>query len=120
MLKDQFSSDLQELAEILEEQAHQFEAEDVFCHNAKGQCPFADFFVVMTLSSTMRLNSMAEKLMAEAKSRGLAFYGAEGLQAAEWVVLDFVDVIVHLMLTEKRLQYDLSTLWQQFSRPTVE
>jgi ribosome-associated protein len=69
---------------------------------------FADFLVIASGGSTRQVASLA-KAVAEAYPQALL--GIEGQQAAEWVVADFGNVVVHLFLPEKRALYNLEKLW---------
>jgi ribosome-associated protein len=70
-----------------------------------------DFLVITSGTSSRHVKSLADHVVVEAKKRGIRPLGTEGEQAAEWVLVDFGDVVVHVMLPATRDFYDLERLW---------
>src|SRR3990167_4442633 len=70
-----------------------------------------DAMVVATGTSTRHTQSIASKLIEAAKSNGFRPYATEGEMFGEWILIDFSDVIVHIMLTAQRDHYHLERLW---------
>jgi ribosome-associated protein len=87
-------------------------AEDIVILDVRQLSSVTDYFVIATGSSEPHLRAivdeLTEKLLEEHRLRPRAIDGA--LQTG-WVVLDFFDVIVHVMRQEVRQRYDLETLW---------
>ena len=71
-----------------------------------------DYLVVASGTSNRHVKSLADNVCMEAKKAGVRPLGVEGEQAAEWVLVDFGDVVVHVMLPATRDFYDLERLWQ--------
>lgn len=71
----------------------------------------ADNMIVCTGTSRRHVVSLAENLVLEAKTAGLAPRGAEGLGGGEWALVDLGDVIVHVMQQSTRDLYELEKLW---------
>ena len=67
--------------------------------------------VVATGSSQRHVLSMAERLLDDLKAAGFVGLGAEGLESADWVLIDAGDVIVHLFRSDVRTFYDVERLW---------
>jgi len=91
-------------------------AEDRNCTNISvlelvGISPVAKHFVICTGTSSQQIRSVAREMEAEGKEHGFKVYGMAGLQQGRWVVVDFVDVVVHLFDGEYRQFYDLEMLW---------
>jgi ribosome-associated protein len=71
----------------------------------------ADHMVFCSGTSNRHVKSLANNAAQEAKKRGLKMLGIEGELEGEWVLVDFGDVIVHVMLPETRAFYDLERMW---------
>ena len=70
-----------------------------------------DHIVIATASNPRQVKSMALDVLEYAKSVGKATLSREGLEQAWWVLLDFGDIVVHIMQEEARGYYDLEVLW---------
>ena len=79
---------------------------DILIFDLRGISPITDYFVICTGLSDVHSRTIAHALMDFEKP-----YHIEGLEAGHWVLLDFVDVIVHIFLKETRDFYGLERLW---------
>jgi ribosome-associated protein len=85
-------------------------AEDVVPVDLRGRSTIADHMVVASGRSTRQVAAIAEKLLARLKACGVAAR-AEGLAAADWVLIDAGDVIVHVFRPEVREFYQIEKMW---------
>ena len=67
--------------------------------------------VVASGTSTRHVLALANHVRTQVKAQGLLPIGTEGESGSDWVLLDFGDVVVHLMLPDTRGFYDLEGLW---------
>jgi ribosome-associated protein len=76
-----------------------------------GLTDVMDYLVITSGSSNRHVKSLASHVSVEAKKRDFRPLGMEGDDAGEWVLVDFGDVVVHVMLPATRDFYDLERLW---------
>ena len=73
--------------------------------------PITDYLLIATGTSDRQLVSVADELQRLGKKKGNKVWKVAGQDSGDWVVLDFVDVVVHLFQVEQRKYYDLEFLW---------
>lgn len=86
-------------------------AESQLLLDVRGICNFADAFLIVTANSPLHLRAMANHIADELKARGIARPAADGHGSDSWTVLDYGDVIVHLMTEETRGYYNIEGIW---------
>ena len=79
--------------------------------DVSGLTDMMDYLVIASGTSNRHVKSLASHVAAEAKQQGVRPLGMEGEDAGEWVLVDFGDVVVHIMLPATRDFYDLERLW---------
>lgn len=70
-----------------------------------------DYLIVASGTSSRHVKSLADNVLMKAKDQGVRPLGVEGECAGEWVLVDFGDVVVHVMQPAARSFYDLERLW---------
>ncbi len=81
-----------------------------------GLSPVTDYFVVATGTSPRQMRTVADDIIEFAASQGVKVISRSGYEGESWILLDFVDVIVHLFSPEARLYYDIENLWGDAKR----
>ncbi len=72
-----------------------------------------DTYVIVSGSSPPQLKAMANEVLRSVKDRcGLGCYRKAGASESGWMVLDYVDVIIHIFLAETRRYYAIEALWE--------
>ena len=84
---------------------------DVTLLDLRGVTDMTDCFVVASGTSDTHVRSMGERLVEELKKEGVRAHHVEGLTQGRWVLLDFVDFVVHLFHPTLRSFYQLERLW---------
>jgi ribosome-associated protein len=75
-----------------------------------------DFFIICQASNTTQLKAIADSVENEMKaSCGENPYKHEGRQALQWILIDYINVVVHIMLPEIRKFYQLEEMWSDAS-----
>jgi ribosome-associated protein len=95
-------------------------AEDVTVLDVRGLTSYADYFVVMTADSDRQASAIADHLEQTMKAQGVAKVGVEGYETGRWILVDYGDVVAHVMNRESRGFYDLEGLWADAPRLSVE
>ena len=111
LTRDEKNAKAVELAVRLAREADATTCEDVIIMDVRGISPVTDYFVVATGSSARQLRSVADSIEQVADEYGERPLGTEGHDDARWILLDFVDVVVHLFDPPSRAHYDLELLW---------
>jgi ribosome-associated protein len=84
---------------------------DVRVIDVRELTAITDRMVIVSGTSTRHVKALAENVALQAKQHGYKPLGIEGENAAEWVLVDLADVVVHVMLPEIRDFYALEKLW---------
>lgn len=87
--------------------------EDIVLLDVRDVSPFTDFFVICSGNSERQLKALVEAVHGMAKEAGVYPHHVEGEPLSGWVLMDYLDVIVHLFAPELRAYYDLEELWHQ-------
>ena len=72
---------------------------------------FTDYMVIATGTSNRHVQSSADKVVETLRGHGVRPVGIEGKQLGDWVLIDFGDVVVHIMREQTRDFYNLEKLW---------
>ena len=94
------------------------QAQEIVSIPLEGKTAIADHMVIASGRSTRQVTAMAEKLAQRVKTAGFGSSRIEGLPAADWVLVDAGDVIVHLFRPEVRSFYNLERMWAFGDAPT--
>lgn len=87
--------------------------EDVVAIDVRGISSFTDYMVIVTGNSNRHVKTLAQHLVEETKARGIERLGIEGMESLEWVLIDLVDVVVHVMRRAAREYYELERMWSE-------
>lgn len=86
-------------------------AEDVLALDLRGVSSATDFFVLATGSSDIQVRAIAEHILEEMGKEDVRPLHVEGTDRARWILLDFVDFVVHVFHHSARDFYQLELLW---------
>jgi len=93
---------------------------DIVVLDLRGISPATDYFVIVTGTSDRQMRTVADEICQAARQYDLQRFGRAGYEHAHWILLDFVDVVVHIFDSEHRDYYDLELLWGDAKRLTID
>ena len=89
---------------------------DIAVLDLQGTSPATDYFVIATGISDRQMRTVADEISQAGRECGFQRFGRAGYDQGRWILLDFVDVVVHLFDGEYREYYDLELLWGDAER----
>ena len=112
-----FSLKSTELSELVVEALDDVKGQSIRRINVERLTSITDYMVIVTGTSSTHLKALAESVSKSVKDAGQEVVGVEGKLAADWVLVDLGNVVVHLMLAPVRALYNLEELWNFESKP---
>lgn len=88
------------------------QAKDITVLDVREATSFADTFVICTGANSRQIQAIADEVQAELKKTGEYPSSVEGYNHAEWVLVDYGDLLVHIFSSKSRVYYDLERLWR--------
>ena len=89
---------------------------DVKVLDVRGLTDIADYMVIASGTSDRHVRSVAQRVVEKTKEAGFRPHGVEGLNDADWVLVDLHEMIVHIMLPRVREFYGLEKLWDMTAK----
>ena len=84
---------------------------DVLIMDLRKLATFADYFVICSADSDVQVKAIADQVDKTFDEEGIRCWHKEGYKALSWVLLDYVDVVVHIFKKDMRSFYNLEKLW---------
>ena len=116
--KEQLMQKEHQLAEAVEA-ALDKKAQDLIWLDLTGICSFTDNFIVCTGTSSRHSQSIADNIEEKLKRQGVRPLHTEGRGEADWILMDYVDFVVHIFSARAREFYDLERLWRTGKRRDI-
>lgn len=91
-------------------------ARDITVLDVRKISDFTDYMVIATGTSNRHVQSTADKVVDTLRAHGVRAVGVEGGKTGDWVLIDFGDVVAHVMREEIRDFYNLEKLWSDAKR----
>src|SRR5437773_5104105 len=91
-------------------------AQDAVVLELGDVCSFTDFFLICTGTSSRHNQSIADHIDETLKKQGVRSLHIEGRSEGEWILMDYVDFVVHIFSARAREFYDLERLWRAGKR----
>lgn len=112
--------DSEEKVRLMATAADSLRANDIVALDLRSLTIIADFFLICTGKSSIQIRSIADRIEERLRERGLRKLRNEGYQEATWILLDYGDVVAHVMAEEQRAFYNLEGFWSAASRLNLE
>jgi len=109
-----------EIAKLAAESAVDRKALDVIVLDLRGLSSFTDYFVICSGTSDTHVEGVAENIENELHDQRVKLWHREGGKKASWILLDYIDVIVHVFTRDSREFYSLERLWGDAPKTTYQ
>lgn len=107
---------VKQIVKVLDEK----KADDIQALKVDDLTIMADYFVIASANNSTHVKSLVDEVEYQLKEQGTAPLRVEGYQYANWIILDYGDVIVHVFHEETRNYYNLDRLWSDGKTVEIE
>ncbi|MBI3945797.1 MAG: ribosome silencing factor [Armatimonadetes bacterium] len=101
----------EEKVSLITEAADELKADRVVVLDVRGQTQIADFFIICSGTSDTHIRAIADRIIEKMREHGVEKPRREGMDVAQWVLLDYGDVVAHIFAPEEREYYNLESFW---------
>lgn len=91
-------------------------AEDIVILDMKDVCSFTDYFVICSGRNTRQTKAICDEVRLRMKSAGSVVLRVEGEERGDWILMDYLNVVVHIFTPDSRDFYRLEVLWKDAPR----
>lgn len=110
----------EEKARFIVAAAFDKKARDAALLDLRGLTLMTDYFFICSGTSSTHIRTVVDSILEKMKKTGFIGIRAEGYDAATWVLIDYGDVVAHVMSPDQREYYDLESFWQDAKRVPLE
>ncbi len=111
---------IQEYAVLAVEALDDKKAEDISIIDIREVSVIADYFIIAGGSNKSQIQALSDTVEEKLGRAGLPLKQIEGYNNANWILLDFGDIIIHIFDKENRLFYDLERIWRDGKKISIE
>lgn len=91
--------------------AYDKKAEDLLVMDLRKVTDMTSFFILCSGDSGPQVKAIADNVLEQARKSGIEVYHVEGYESLRWVLIDLIDIVVHVFQPEVRRYYQLERLW---------
>jgi len=113
MTKDKTALATRKLIDTIVELAGQKKAEHIVLFNPGKESSIADWFLVCEGTNEVHNRAIGNAILQGLKEIGSPPWHHEGIEQGRWILIDFIDIVVNIILPELRHYYELDKLWEQ-------
>ncbi len=106
-----------DLLPLISEAALNKKADKIVVLNLRQETGIADYFVVCSGDNPNHTRAIRDSIVAALEVHGVSPWHSEGEQDSQWILIDYSDVIVHVMTPKVRDYYGLEELWSSIDKP---
>jgi ribosome-associated protein len=110
----------EEKAQLIVQAADEKQARDMTLLDLRGLTLMTDYFFICCGTSSTQIRTIVDSVMETMKHAGMGGIRTEGYDAAQWVLMDYGDVVVHVMEREQRDYFRLEEFWKDAKEVPVE
>lgn len=110
----------EEKVELIVRTADDRKARDMTLLDLRGLTLMTDYFFICCGTSSTHIRTIADRIRENMNHAGVGGIRVEGYDAAQWILMDYGDVVVHIMSPEQREYYDLEAFWKDAARVPIE
>ena len=93
---------------------------DVLIMDLRNLASFTDYFIICSADSEVQVKAVADEIDKDLRDKGIKCWHREGYLGLTWVLLDYVDVVVHIFKKDAREFYSLEKLWRDTPTDKVQ
>ena len=101
-----------EMAKLAIQALEDKKAEDIKVNDISTISTIADYFIIASGKNHSQIQAMCDNVEEALERAGAEMKQTEGYKSADWILMDYGDIIVHIFDTENRLFYDLERIWR--------
>ncbi len=105
-----------EVLERIVRALHELHGRDVVALDMSGMPLTMDIFLIATAENRIQARAMADSVQRAAKETGLSRHHVEGYDEGSWILIDLIELVVHIFLPDRRAYYALEMLWSDVPR----
>ena len=105
--------DAEQMREVVLAALEDAKSEDVKVLDVRKLTDITDYMIVATGTSDRHIKTQTTRVLEQMRESGWKHRGVEGEESKDWVLVDFVDVVIHIMRGSTRKRYDLEGLWDK-------
>ncbi|RDU23042.1 ribosome silencing factor [Anaerosacchariphilus polymeriproducens] len=109
-----------EMAKIVYNSLDEKKAEDIKVIDISEISVVADYFIIASASNSSQLQALVDNVEESLDKAGYLPKQIEGRNSGSWILLDYLDIIIHIFSKEDRLFYDLERIWRDGKEISVE
>ena len=110
----------EEKAQLIVRAADDKKAREMVLLDLRGLTVMTDYFFICSGTSSTHIRTITDSIVENAKRAGLGGIRVEGYDAAAWVLMDYGDVVAHVMASDQREYYDLEAFWKDAKKVPIE
>ena len=96
--------------------ADQKKGEEIVALDVRGISSITDYFLIVSAQSEPHLKALRNEIELKLKEKGVQPHGIDGFPHSQWIVMDYLDVVVHIFAKDRREFYALERLWGDAKR----
>lgn len=109
-----------EMASLAYHALEEKKAEDISIIDIEKISTLADYFIIASGNNRSQVQAMADNVEEKLGRAGYLKKDSEGYETANWILLDYGDLVIHIFDRENRLFYDLERIWRDGRQTTIE